>query len=182
MKRIGILSDTHIRDSSARGIPSQVFEAFQDVDLILHGGDVVGTGVLETLETLARVVVVRGNNDFGALRDLPVSLRVEVEEVVIGLVHGDEPAFGQRVRPLEEAPGNKQAAANAISHFEFDGDIDCIVFGHSHRPLLQFHEIEGRNVLLLNPGSPTDKRYAPHYGCAVLEVDGNRIEPHLITW
>lgn len=182
MKRIGIISDTHIRDVTARGIPSEVFEAFQNVDLILHGGDVTVPGVLEILKTVAPVVVVRGNNDFGELRDLPLSLRVEVEEIVIGLVHGDEPAFGQRVRPLEEAPGNKQTAANAISHFEFDGDIDCIVFGHSHRPLVQYQEVGERKVLLLNPGSPTDKRYAPQYGCAVLEVEGRKIQPRLITW
>ncbi len=182
MKRIGIISDTHIRDVTARGIPSEVFEAFQGVDLILHGGDVTVPEVLETLKTVAPVVVVRGNNDFGELRDLPVSLRVEVEEVVIGLVHGDEPAFGRRVRSLENAPGNKQTAANAISHFEFDGDIDCIVFGHSHRPLLRTHEVGGRSLLLVNPGSPTDKRYAPQYGCAVLEISGRQIEPRLITW
>jgi predicted phosphodiesterase len=98
------------------------------------------------------------------------------------LIHGDEPAFGQKVKKLEVAPGNRQTAANAISHFEFDGDVDCIVFGHSHRPLLLEHEIAGRKVLLLNPGSPTDKRYSPHYGCAILKVEGDHIEPQLITW
>jgi putative phosphoesterase len=182
MKRIGILSDTHIREGSTRAIPGRVFEAFQNVDLILHGGDLAALSVLETLRALAPVVAVRGNNDFGELRDLPVSLRLEVEDVVIGLVHGDEAAFGRRVKPLANAPGNRQTAANAISHFEFDGDVDCIVFGHSHRPLLMEHEVEGRKVLLLNPGSPTDKRYSPHYGCALLKIDGDKIEPELVTW
>lgn len=182
MKTIGVISDTHIRTGSTRAIPSRVFEAFENVDLILHGGDVIEQSVLDTLSTLAPVVVVRGNNDFGDLRDLPISLRVEVESVVIGLVHGDIPAFRRRVKPLENAPGNRQTAANAISHFEFDGDIDCIVFGHSHRPLILEHEIDGRRVLLVNPGSPTDKRYSPHFGCALLKIDGEKIEPQLITW
>lgn len=182
MKLIGVLSDTHIRAGDTRAIPARVFDELQNADLILHGGDVTDQSVLDLLGTLAPVVAVRGNNDFGALSELPVSLRVEVEECVIGLVHGDRPAFERRVRPLENAPGNRQTAANAVSHFEFDGDIDCIVFGHSHRPLLQEHEIEGRKVLLLNPGSPTDKRYAPYYSCALLKVDGDTIEPKLITW
>lgn len=182
MKRIGVLSDTHIREGGKRALPARVFELFQNVDLILHGGDVTVPGVLEELSTLARVVAVRGNNDFGDLRELPVSLRVDVENVVIGLTHGDEAAFRRRVKPLDNAPGNRQTAANAISHFEFDGDVDCIVFGHSHRPLLQWREIENRQVLLLNPGSPTDKRYSPHYGCAILEIESDQIQPQLITW
>ena len=182
MKRIGILSDTHIRAGSTRVIPAHVFELFQNCDLIMHGGDVTDQSVLDALHVLAPVVVVRGNNDFGDLRELPLSLRVEIEDVVIGLAHGDEPAFGQKVKKLEAAPGNRQTAANAISHFQFDGDVDCIVFGHSHRPLLLEHVIEDRKVLLLNPGSPTDKRYSPHYGCAILEVAGNQIKPQLITW
>lgn len=182
MKLIGVLSDTHLRANSTSGIPSAVFEAFQNLDLILHGGDLVVPSVLETLNALAPVVAVRGNNDFGELRDLPLSLRVEIEEVVVGLVHGDEAAFGRRAMPLSLASGNRQTAANAISHFEHDGDVDCIVFGHSHHPLLMGHEIEGRKVLLLNPGSPTDKRYAPHCGCALLRIDGDKIEPQLINW
>lgn len=182
MKRIGILSDTHIRAGNTREIPARVFELFQNVDLILHGGDVTDQSVLDMLQVLAPVVVVRGNNDFGDLRELPISLRVEIENVVIGLAHGDEPAFGCKVEKLEDAPGNRQTAANAISHFEFDGDVDCIIFGHSHRPLLMEHEIKGRKVLLINPGSPTDKRYCPHYGCAILEVEGDQIKPQLITW
>jgi putative phosphoesterase len=182
MKRIGVVSDTHLRASSTRGLPREVFEAFQDLDLILHAGDFTVPSVLETLNALAPVIAVRGNNDFGELRDLPLSLRVEIEEVVVGLVHGDEAAFGRRAMPLSQANGNRQTAANAISHFEHDGDVDCIVFGHSHHPLLLDHEIEERKVLLLNPGSPTDKRYSSHHGCALLKVDGDKIEPQLITW
>ena len=182
MKIVGVISDTHLRGGSNRAIPEQVWSAFQNVDLILHGGDLTVPDVLESLRAVAPVVAVRGNNDFGELRDLPISLRVEIEEVVIGLAHGDVPAFSQRVRKLENAPGNRQTAANAISHFEYDDDVRCIVFGHSHRPLLQEHEIEGRRVLLLNPGSPTDRRYSPHFGCARLKIDGEHIEPELLTW
>jgi putative phosphoesterase len=182
MKTIGVISDTHLRRESTCAIPQQVWDTFQNVDLILHGGDLTVPDVLETLRNVAPVIAVRGNNDFGELRELPLSLRVEIEGVVIGLAHGDVPAFGQKVRKLENAPGNRQTAANAISHFEYDDDVRCIIFGHSHRPLLQEYEIEDRKVLLLNTGSPTDRRYAPHFGCALLKIDGQHIEPELITW
>jgi putative phosphoesterase len=48
---------------------------------------------------------------------------------------------------------------------EFD-DVDLIVYGHSHTPFW------GRvgDVLFLNPGSPTDNRYAPYHSVAVLTV------------
>lgn len=184
MTIVGVLADTHIREGSNRTIPDQVWKAFEDVQLILHGGDVTCQRVLDELSTLAPVRAVRGNNDDGTFGStLPVSRRVEVEEVVIGMAHGDLPALGrERPKPLLDASGNRQTGANAVSHFEFDDDVSCIVFGHSHRPLLQEREIDGRKVLLLNPGSPTDRRYSPHFGCAVLIIDGETLRPKLVTW
>ena len=182
MKLIGVISDTHIHGGSTRALPEQVYAAFENVEMILHGGDLTAPSVLDALNLLAPTIAVRGNNDYGALANLPISRRVEIENVVIGMTHGDKPANNVRVSKLTDAPGNSQAAADAISHFEFDGDVNCILFGHSHRALLQEREINGRGVLLLNPGSPTDRRWSPHFGCALLKIDGDKIEPQLITW
>ena len=184
MKQIGVISDTHIHKGSTRVIPDRVYDAFQNVEMILHGGDLTSPSVLNAFNLLAPTLAVRGNNDYGALtNELPVSRRVNIENVVIGITHGDAPAPGRpRPRKLGDAPGNSQAAADAISHFEFDEDVSCIIFGHSHRALLQWREIEGRRVLLLNPGSPTDRRWSPHFGCALLKIDGDQIEPELIAW
>ena len=184
MKIIGVISDTHIRDQGKRVIPAQVWAAFEGVDLILHGGDFTSPTVFEELSAKAEVFAVRGNNDFGPFGEsLPTSRRVDVEKIVIGMAHGDRPALGRgHARPLTDAPGNHQAGADAVSHFQFDDDVSCIIFGHSHYPLLQWREIEGRRVLLLNPGSPTERRYAPHNACALLRVDGSHIEAELIAW
>ncbi|MDF2439077.1 MAG: uncharacterized protein JWN98_61 [Abditibacteriota bacterium] len=182
MTTIGVLSDTHIRPGSKRQIPAQVWEYFQGVDLILHGGDVNTLSVLLELEHIAPTFAVHGNNDDAeAMRTLPTSRRIEVENTVIGLVQGDQPARGVIVRN-SGYEGNGYAAAHAISHFEHDGDIGCIVFGHSHRTLCTRHALNGHKVLLLNPGSPTDKRYGPHHACAILRVDGDSIEAELKTW
>lgn len=186
MTTVGVLSDTHIGTKSTCVIPGRVWQAFENVSRILHGGDVTCQAVLDELSTHAPTLAVRGNNDWGELSTLPLSRRVEIESVVIGMTHGDLPATGRTAKKLMDAPGNSQAASDAISHFEFDDDVKCIIFGHSHRPLLQWRTInqqgEGRRVLLLNPGSPTDKRWAPHFGCALLKIEGDRIEPELITW
>ena len=182
MTTIGVLSDTHLRVSGKRQIPPQIWEYFQGVDFILHGGDVNTLSVLLELESIAPTFAVHGNNDDAeAMRTLPTSRRIPVEKTVIGLVHGDLPTRGAIVRN-SGYEGNGTAAAHAISHFEHDGDIGCVVFGHSHRTLCVWHEMNGRKVLLLNPGSPTDKRYGPHHACAILRVDGESFEAELKTW
>lgn len=182
MKLIGVISDTHIDNRSTRVIPDRVYDAFRKVDRILHGGDLTSPSVLDALNLLAPTLAVKGNNDYGERSTLPISRRVEIENVVIGMTHGDAPANGVKVKKLTDAPGNSQAAADAISHFEWDDDVSCIIFGHSHRALLQWREIQGRRVLLLNPGSPTDRRWSPDFGCALMKIEGDKIEPELITW
>jgi hypothetical protein len=69
----------------------------------------------------------------------------------IGITHG-----AGRVTNIEE---------RVIAIFE-DDNVDCIVFGHSHNPVVSRHG----PVLLVNPGSPTDKRWAPCNSYAVLEL------------
>jgi len=182
MKRIGIISDTHLKEHFPRKFIAPALAAFNDADLILHAGDVNAPWVIEELEKIAPVHVVLGNTDnSNILLDAPVSRRVEVENYVIGLTHGDtfrEP----KIKPVPGAAGNMQTAANALSHFQFEADVNCIVFGHSHFPLLLWHEFAGRKVLLLNPGSVTQKRAAPNCGCAIIEVDGNKLDAKLISW
>jgi predicted phosphodiesterase len=47
--RIGLISDTHISVAMKHVWP-QVYEAFRGVDLIMHGGDLMITDVLDWLE------------------------------------------------------------------------------------------------------------------------------------
>jgi len=182
MKRIGVISDTHLKDHYPKTFIQPVLTAFENVDLILHAGDVNAPWVIEELEKVAPVHVVLGNTDsLKVLLDTPISRRVKVENCVIGLTHGDtfrEP----KMKPILNAAGNMQTAANALSHFQFEEDVNCIVFGHSHFPLLLWHEFAGRKVLLLNPGSATQKRVAPNCGCALIEIDGNDLDAKLISW
>ncbi len=141
MTTIGVISDTHIKEGGKRQLPPEVFATFKNVDLILHAGDLNTLQVLGDLEAMAPVVAVYGNNDdWEAMRRLDTTQRIAVEDCVIGLVHGDV-AAGPSVRPLGGAPGNNQTAAYALSHFP---DADCVVFGHSHWPLLQWLELSAR--------------------------------------
>jgi putative phosphoesterase len=180
MTKIGVLSDTHVFDSGRRQVPTAVFELFKQegVSRILHGGDIVAWSLIEALEAIAPVSVVRGNNDPGSY-GLPNSLRLQIEGVTIGLAHGDV-AIGSP-KPIKGIKGNGSTAANALSHFA-DEPIDCCVFGHSHNPLSHVIELAGREVLLFNPGSPTDRRYSPHFGCGILTVEGDKLSAKLVVW
>ena len=180
MTTLGVLSDTHIRQAGKRQLPPQVFEAFEGVDLILHAGDLNTRQVIADLECIAPVLSVVGNNDdWDAVQFLPLTRTIAIEDCVIGLVHGDRPNLvgGFKARDTAEC---------AFSHFR---DVDCVVFGHSHWPLIQLRNLpaigrptnEGM-VLLFNPGSPTDRRRAPNFSCGLLQVDGTRLEARLITW
>jgi len=182
MKRIGVIADTHLKEHYPKQFIQPVLNAFENVDLILHAGDVNAAWVIEELEKLAPVHAVFGNTDNPkALLDAPISRRVAVENCVIGLTHGD--SFREpKLKSVPAAAGNMQTAANALSHFQFENDINCIVFGHSHFPLILRHEFAGRKVLLLNPGSATQKRAAPNCGCAIIEIDGNKLDAELISW
>lgn len=182
MTTIGVISDTHLRAGGKRQLPPQVFETFKGVSLILHLGDLNTLQVVAALEAIAPVIAVHGNNDDReAMQVLPTTRRVEIEQAVLGLAHGDR-GVDTFVKALSDVPGNRQTAANALSHFEFEEDVSCVVFGHSHLPLIKWHECRGRRVLLLNPGSPTDKRWGPHYGCGLLRVEGRSLEAELTTW
>ena len=109
---------------------------------------------------LARVEAVHGNMDEPALQAaLPERRIVDVEGVRIGLVHIAGPRTGREERLVSWFPG-----------------CDAIVYGHTH---LQRLERQGE-VWIVNPGSPTERRRAPHRAMALLEVDGRRLEPRIV--
>ena len=131
---IGLISDTHIPDR-AREIPQKVKEAFKDVDLILHAGDLTSLSVIEELEKIAPVMAIQGNKDRVNGIDLPKARVIQAEDLRIGLVHGE-------VYP--------RADTQQLLYLARQLEADILVSGHSHQPKIE--QVEG--VLLLNPGSP----------------------------
>jgi len=128
--RIGVLSDTHIH--LAEEIPAEVVAAFSKVDLIVHAGDFVGSEVLEGLKRLGEVKAVHGNVDSMKLRNLlPEKEIFTVGSRKIGITHGWGSPDGIEKRVKEQL-----------------GDVDIIIYGHSHRA--KNEQIGG--TLFFNPG------------------------------
>lgn len=156
--KVGVLSDTHV-PTAAPFIPASVFDIFEGVDLILHAGDIVELSVLDELKAIAPVEAVAGNMD-----DPDVHLKLPSRKVLtlgrfsVGLIHGKY----------------KMNIQKEMIRKEFD-NIDLIVYGHSHTPFW------GRvgDVYYLNPGSPTDKHYAPYNSVALLHI-GDELRAEII--
>ncbi|MFW6074845.1 MAG: metallophosphoesterase family protein, partial [Chloroflexota bacterium] len=49
----------------------------------------------------------------------------------------------------------------------FGNAVDVVVYGHSHQPEI----ITRDGVLMVNPGSPTQRRFAPHHTYAIMQID-----------
>ncbi|MGD8561398.1 MAG: YfcE family phosphodiesterase [Desulfarculaceae bacterium] len=131
MTLIGVLSDTHLREYDA-GLEGRLTQAFAGVDMILHAGDLTNMQVLDMLEC-EEVLAVCGNmDDHMVANALPPKRVIEVGGMSIGLIHGW---------------GSPHGLENRIRS-EFD-QVDCIVYGHSHRPANHLKD----GVLFFNPGS-----------------------------
>jgi len=162
--RVGIVSDTHLVDP-ARGIPARVLEPLAGCDLIFHAGDISGAWVLEQLEAIAPVRAVYGNNDEFLLRSrLPIERYFQLGKHRVGLLHGHTGAH------------EKHMTARNRALERMRGVVDCVVYGHSHRPEI----VERDGLLMVNPGSPTQPRWAPSSTLAIMEV-GETIAARLIV-
>jgi putative phosphoesterase len=157
--RIAVLADTHL-PRGRRRLAGEVLRRVREADLVLHAGDFTAASVLEELERMAPVAAVHGNMDDLELRQrLPERRIVEVAAVRVGMIHDAGPAAGRHERLVPAFPG-----------------CHAIVYGHTHVPEISVHG----TVLILNPGSPTERRRAPTHTMAMLEIAGRRMAPELV--
>lgn len=144
--RLGIISDTHGM------LRPQVFDVFRDVDHILHGGDVGRLDLLVELGALAPVTAVYGNSDGMDLRArLPQVADLELEGFRVVVTHGDQLGTPTPARLHDAFPA-----------------AEIIVYGHSHRPLL---ELVDRTVTVINPGGAGAPRFGIPPSVGILELE-----------
>ena len=150
------MADTHV-PRRARDLPSALWAAVDDADLVIHAGDWAEVGLLDRLEQRSRRLrACWGNNDGPDLRlRLPEVARGEVGGVRIAVVHETGPAEGRDARCQAAYP-----------------DIDLLCFGHSHIP---WDSTTPAGLRLLNPGSPTDRRRQPACTYLTLRLEGGAI-------
>lgn len=157
-----VISDTHIRRAADLEPLYEDLKPFlAEVDMIIHAGDWVVREAVDYFKSLKPVRAVRGNMDPGELLHvLPERLVFEFGRYKIGLVHGWGQAAGLRERVYDV--------------FAPDG-VDAVIFGHSHRPHIGMIGA----VLMLNPGSATDTRFADRNTVILLEA-GDELRAEIV--
>jgi putative phosphoesterase len=158
MTRVLVLADTHIRSDRRRELPRAVVEAARAADAILHAGDVTAGHVLDELADYAPVYAVRGNNDRDL--DLPATVEADFDGVNVAMVHDSGPRRGRAARMRRRFP-----------------TADCVVFGHSHRPV---DEVGDGGQRLFNPGSPIERRQSPWRSFGWLGFAGGAVTEHRV--
>ena len=158
--RIGVISDTHLPARGVR-IPDAALRHFEDVELIIHAGDHSTRAALDQLSAYAPVEAVQGNiDDAEIMALLPIKRELVIGGCAIGVVH----ILGERAH----------YARNARREF---ADARVVIFGHSHIPYLE----DDGGLLLLNPGSATDRRRQPQCSIARLTIEDGAPRAEIIA-
>jgi uncharacterized protein len=158
--KIVVLSDTHL-PRRKKGLPTRLLDELMNVELIIHAGDWHSVDVYHQLQIYGRVEGVHGNvDDENIMGLLPAKKIVEAGGFRFGITHG----HGK----------GKTTEKRAIAAFEGE-TVDCIIFGHSHIPVKRY---EGE-LLIFNPGSPTDKRRQKLFSFGVISLSDKITAEHI---
>jgi putative phosphoesterase len=162
--KIAIISDTHL-PNGARRLPEGCVNRLRAADLIIHAGDLSTLAVLQELQTYGRVVAVHGNVDDTTVQAaLPAMAVVEAGGARLAVIHDAGASRGRLDRMHRRFAGVRIDADPGV-----DVGVDAVIFGHSHIPL---HERAADGFQIFNPGSPTDRRRAPHHTMGIGRVVG----------
>ena len=134
--RIIVLSDTH-------GYINNVVDKMMTMDkpdLIIHLGDNARDGEKVSQELGIESIVVKGNCDLDSIYN--EDELIEIKGKKIFLTHGHR--------------YDVNGGLNRIYYKGLEIGADIILFGHTHIPI----NIKEDNLIIMNPGSPTNPRKA----------------------
>lgn len=142
-KRIGVISDTHGL------LRPEAIAVLSDMDQIIHAGDIGKQDVVNALEKIAPLTIIKGNIDKGAwAQKYPDVEAMNILGHSIYILHN--------LNDLDLEPA---------------GLFSAVISGHSHIP-----KMETRNgVLYFNPGSIGPRRFKLPVAMGILTITKHRI-------
>lgn len=144
-----MISDTHGL------LRPEAMAALKGAELIIHAGDIGKPEVLSSLESIAPVLAIRGNNDREAwAKNLPDILSLRINGVGFYVIHNRH--------ELEIDPATNGYRA--------------VICGHSHQP--EITDVGG--VILLNPGSAGPRRFKLPVALARVRVEAGEVKAKLV--
>lgn len=135
LHKIAVISDTH------NLLRKEVLQYLEKCEVILHAGDIAKSDIVEQLEQIAPLYIVRGNADKEWAEHIPYTLEFELY-------------------------GKKFFMAHKKKDVPTDVCADVIICGHSHR----YVESREGDALFLNPGSCGPRRLTQPITMAVLTI------------
>ena len=136
---VGVISDTHSL------IRPKALAVLSGADLIIHAGDIGSPEVIDALQGIAPLVIIKGNVDKGPWADsIPETSAVEILGKHAYVLHS--------LKDLDLEPA---------------GQFDVVIFGHSHKP----HNELKAGVLYFNPGSAGPRRFKLPVAVGKLTMD-----------
>jgi len=139
MVKFGIIADTHITNEEnplkVKKLFDELQKVFEDVDEILHAGDVTEEFFLSELKKIAPVRCVKGI--FDNIEQLPNFIKLQAGKYNIGVIH--------------KLPED-------LESFFKTNELHILIYGETHQPLIQG---TAYNTLYINPGSPTKPKAPP---------------------
>ena len=145
---LGVISDTHGL------LRPEVYDAFHNVERIIHAGDIGNEKILQDLENIAPVTAVRGNMDGDWAFKLHKTEAIEVRGNLIYVIHD-------------------------IARLDLDPESSgtgVVISGHSHSPSVNRHN----GILYMNPGSAGPRRFKLPISVGLLHVNSKGIKAELI--
>jgi hypothetical protein len=143
---LAVLADCHIHEGGPQ-FPASLFPRLQGVDLIVTLGDMGERSGLDSLQEIAPVIGVRGQDDAEDIRTRRPALVLSGEGYRIGCVF-DAKSVGlaAEIDPFIEA-----VDALDVSERLFGGSVDVLLHANTHRA---DEALFGAKGSALNPGSP----------------------------
>ena len=146
---VGLISDTHGL------IRPEALKALNDVELIIHAGDIGKPEVIAALKAIAPVLAIKGNNDIGNwARPLPDTKLVKSGDTQLYVIHN--------VKDLDCDPVAR--------------GYQAVVSGHSHKPSVATRD----GVLFVNPGSAGPRRFKLPIAVGKLFIQNSQLTAEII--
>lgn len=152
--RILIVSDTHRHEENLE----IVLQREKNLDMLIHLGDSEGSE--DYIRTIAECpcYIVKGNNDY--FSDLNRDIKMTIGKYRVLLTHGHHYYVSLGTETII-SEGRAQ-------------DMDIVMFGHTHRPLIDIRE----DITVLNPGSLSYPRQEGRIPTYIMMTIDDKEEAH----
>ena len=152
--RILIVSDTHRHEENLE----IVLQREKNLDMLIHLGDSEGSE--DYIRTIAECpcYIVKGNNDYFSDLNRDIKMTIGKYRVLLTHCHHYYVSLGTETIISE---GRAQ-------------DMDIVMFGHTHRPLVDIRE----DITVLNPGSLSYPRQEGRIPTYIMMTIDDKEEAH----